>query len=206
MVTSVVTKANTAAETSFLCRFAEVSESSNPLTHVTKESWTYQISLRKEEKRSVMTTTTLCYIENNAQYLMLHRTKKQNDINRGKWIGVGGHVESQESPEECLVREVKEETGLTLTSYKLRGLVTFVNSECESELMCVFTADEYKGNLITCEEGELQWIDKAQVPDLPTWEGDRVFLELLLSGEQRFFSIKLQYEGDRLVEKKINLY
>ena len=153
-----------------------------------------------------MTITTLCYIENNAQYLMLHRTKKQNDINQGKWIGVGGHVENEESPEECLVREVKEETGLTLTSYRLRGLVTFINSECESELMCVFTADEYTGNLITCEEGDLQWIAKAQVPDLLTWEGDRVFLELLLSDEQRFFSIKLQYEGDRLVEKKINLY
>lgn len=153
-----------------------------------------------------MTITTLCYIENNAQYLMLHRTKKQNDINQGKWIGVGGHVENEESPEECLVREVKEETGLTLTSYRLRGLVTFINSECESELMCVVTADEYTGNLITCEEGDLQWIAKAQVPDLPTWEGDRVFLELLLSDEQRFFSIKLQYEGDRLVEKKINLY
>lgn len=153
-----------------------------------------------------MTITTLCYIENNEQYLMLHRTKKQNDINQGKWIGVGGHVENEESPEECLVREVKEETGLTLTSYRLRGLVSFINSECESELMCVFTADEYTGNLITCEEGDLQWIAKTQVPDLPTWEGDRVFLELLLSDEQRFFSIKLQYEGGRLVEKKINLY
>ena len=153
-----------------------------------------------------MTITTLCYIENNEQYLMLHRTKKQNDINQGKWIGVGGHVENEESPEECLVREVKEETGFTLTSYRLRGLVSFINSECESELMCVFTADEYTGNLITCEEGDLQWIAKMQVPDLPTWEGDRVFLELLLSDEQRFFSIKLQYEGDRLVEKKINLY
>lgn len=153
-----------------------------------------------------MTITTLCYIENNEQYLMLHRTKKQNDINQGKWIGVGGHVENEESPEECLVREVKEETGFTLTSYRLRGLVSFINSECESELMCVFTADEYTGNLITCEEGDLQWIAKTQVPDLPTWEGDRVFLELLLSDEQRFFSIKLQYEGDRLVEKKINLY
>lgn len=160
----------------------------------------------KREKRSIMTITTLCYIENNEQYLMLHRTKKQNDINQGKWIGVGGHVENEESPEECLVREVKEETGLTLTSYRLRGLVSFINSECESELMCVFTADEYTGNLITCEEGDLQWIAKTQVPDLPTWEGDRVFLELLLSDEQRFFSIKLQYEGDRLVEKKINLY
>ena len=153
-----------------------------------------------------MTITTLCYIENNNQYLMLHRTKKPNDINEGKWIGVGGHVEKDESPEECLVREVREETGLTLTAYKLRGLITFVNSKCESELMCVFTADGYTGELITCNEGELRWVDKTQVPNLPTWEGDRVFLDLLLSNEERFFSIKLQYEGDQLVEKKINLY
>ena len=137
---------------------------------------------------------------------MLHRVKKQDDMNEGKWIGVGGHVESQETPEECLVREVKEETGLTLTSYKFRGLVTFINSECESELMCVFTADEYAGELIECDEGELCWVDKAMVPNLPAWEGDQVFLDLLLSGEKRFFSVKLQYEGDRLVEKKIYLY
>ena len=153
-----------------------------------------------------MTITTLCYIENNNQYLMLHRTKKPTDINEGKWIGVGGHVEKDESPEECLVREVREETGLTLTAYKFRGLITFVNSKCESELMCVFTADGYTGELITCNEGELRWVDKTQVPNLPTWEGDRVFLDLLLSNEERFFSIKLQYEGDQLVEKKINLY
>ena len=153
-----------------------------------------------------MTITTLCYIENNNQYLMLHRTKKPNDINEGKWIGVGGHVERDESPEECLVREVREETGLTLTAYKFRGLVTFVNNKCESELMCVFTADGYTGELITCNEGELRWVDKTQVPNLPTWEGERVFLYLLLSNEERFFSIKLQYEGDQLVKKKINLY
>ena len=110
-----------------------------------------------------MTTTTLCYIENDNKYLMLHRVKKKNDMNEGKWIGVGGHVESQETPEECLVREVKEETGLTLTSYKFRGLVTFINSESESELMCVFTADGYTGELIECNEGELCWIDKARV-------------------------------------------
>lgn len=137
---------------------------------------------------------------------MLHRTKKQNDINKGKWIGVGGHVESDESPEECLVREVREETGLSLTAYKFRGLVTFINTECEPELMCVFTADEYTGELIPCNEGELRWVDKTQVPNLPTWEGDRVFLDLLLSGEERFFSIKLRYEGDHLIEKKIHLY
>ena len=153
-----------------------------------------------------MKTTTLCYIENNDKYLMLHRIKKQNDMNEGKWIGVGGHVEDQETPEECLVREVKEETGFTLTSYKFRGLVTFINNECESELMCVFTADGYTGELIECNEGELCWIDKNTVPELPAWKGDKVVLALLLSGEERFFSIKLQYEGDKLVGKSINLY
>lgn len=153
-----------------------------------------------------MTTTTLCYIENNGKYLMLHRVKKHNDINEGKWIGVGGHVERQETPEECLVREVKEETGFTLISYRFRGLVTFVNSECEPELMCVFTADGYTGEQIECDEGELCWVDKTMVPKLPMWEGDKVFLDLLLSGEERFFSVKLQYEGEKLVGKKIHLY
>ena len=153
-----------------------------------------------------MKITTLCYIENNNQYLMLHRVKKQNDIYQGKWIGVGGHAEGIESPEECLVREVKEETGLTLLSYKFRGLVTFISSECEPELMCVFTADEYAGELIECNEGDLSWVDKAIVPTLPTWEGDKVFLELLLSGDERFFSVKLQYEGEKLINKQINLY
>ena len=126
---------------------------------------------------------------------MLHRVKKHNDINEGKWIGVGGHAENQETPEECLVREVKEETGLTLTSYRFRGLVTFISNECEPELMCVFTADGFTGELIECDEGELAWVDKEEVPELPTWEGDRVFLNLLLSGEERFFSIKLKYEA-----------
>ena len=153
-----------------------------------------------------MTTTTLCYIENEGKYLMLHRVKKKNDINEGKWIGVGGHVEYQESPEECLVREVKEETGLTLTSYRFRGVVTFISDTCEAELMCVFTAVGYTGELIECDEGELCWVDKTVVPELPTWEGDRVFLDMLLSGEERFFSLKLRYEGDKLVEKKTHLY
>ena len=103
------------------------------------------------------------------------------------------------------VRKLRK-NALTLTSYKFRGLVTFINSECESELMCVFTADEYAGELIECDEGEPCWVDKAMVPNLPAWEGDQVFLDLLLSGEKRFFSVKLQYEGDRLVEKKIHLY
>lgn len=150
--------------------------------------------------------TTLCYIEKEGKYLMLHRVKKHHDINAGKWIGVGGHVENGETPEECLLREVKEETGLTLTAYRLRGLVTFLSDECEPELMCVFTADAFDGELIECDEGELAWVEKSDVLGLPTWEGDRVFLERLLSGDERFFSIKLRYEGDRLVEKKITDY
>ena len=150
--------------------------------------------------------TTLCYIERDGKYLMLHRVKKHHDINAGKWIGVGGHVENGETPEECLLREVKEETGLVLTAYRLRGLVTFLSDACEPELMCVFTADAFDGELIECDEGELAWVEKSDVLALPTWEGDRVFLERLLSGDERFFSIKLRYEGDKLVEKKITDY
>ena len=150
--------------------------------------------------------TTLCYIEKEGKYLMLHRVKKHHDINAGKWIGVGGHVENGETPEECLLREVKEETGLVLTAYRLRGLVTFLSDVCEPELMCVFTADAFDGEMIECDEGELAWVEKSDVLALPTWEGDRVFLERLLSGDERFFSIKLRYEGDKLVEKKITDY
>lgn len=183
-----------------------------------------------------MKMTTLCYIEQEGKYLMLHRVKKHHDINAGKWIGVGGRVENGETPEECLLREVKEETGLRLTSYRLHGLVTFLSDVCEPELMCVFTADAFDGELIECDEGELawveksktaapassgdtsdtklvecsegtlHWVDKSDVLGLPTWEGDRVFLERLLSGDERFFSIKLRYEGDKLVEKKITDY
>ncbi len=153
-----------------------------------------------------MQMTTLCYIEKEGKYLMLHRVKKHHDINAGKWIGVGGHVENGETPEECLLREVKEETGLVLTAYRLRGLVTFLSDVCEPELMCVFTADAFDGELIECDEGELAWVEKSDVLALPTWEGDRVFLERLLSGDERFFSIKLRYEGDKLVEKKITDY
>lgn len=153
-----------------------------------------------------MKMTTLCYIEQEGKYLMLHRVKKHHDINAGKWIGVGGHVKNGETPEECLLREVKEETGLVLTAYRLRGLVTFLSDACEPELMCVFTADAFDGEMIECDEGELAWVDKSEVLALPTWEGDRVFLERLLSGDERFFSIKLRYEGDKLVEKKITDY
>ena len=151
----------------------------------------------------LMKMTTLCYIENNDCYLMLHRTKKKKDVNKHKWIGVGGHAEGNETPQECLIREVKEETGLLLTSYKFRGLITFISDEYEAEMMCLFTADGYTGELITCDEGELEWVKKSDVPQLPTWEGDAQFLKLLLEDEKRFFAMKLRYEGERLVEKSV---
>ena len=150
-----------------------------------------------------MKMTTLCYIENNDCYLMLHRTKKKKDVNKDKWIGVGGHAEGNETPQECLLREVKEETGLLLTSYKFRGLITFISDEYEAEMMCLFTADGYTGELITCDEGELEWVKKSDVPQLPTLEGDAQFLKLLLEDEKRFFAMKLRYEGERLVEKSV---
>lgn len=151
----------------------------------------------------LMKMTTLCYIENNDCYLMLHRTKKKKDVNKDKWIGVGGHAEGNETPQECLLREVKEETGLLLTSYKFRGLITFISDEYEAEMMCLFTADGYTGELITCDEGELEWVKKSDVPQLPTWEGDAQFLKLLLEDEKRFFAMKLRYEGERFVEKSV---
>lgn len=151
----------------------------------------------------LMKMTTLCYIENNDCYLMLHRTKKKKDVNKDKWIGVGGHAEGNETPQECLLREVKEETGLLLTSYKFRGFITFISDEYEAEMMCLFTADGYTGELITCDEGELEWVKKSDVPQLPTWEGDAQFLKLLLEDEKRFFAMKLRYEGERLVEKSV---
>lgn len=151
----------------------------------------------------LMKMTTLCYIENNDCYLMLHRTKKKKDVNKDKWIGVGGHAEGNETPQECLLREVKEETGLSLTSYKFRGLITFISDEYEAEMMCLFTADGYTGELITCDEGELEWVKKSDVPQLPTWEGDAQFLKLLLEDEKRFFAMKLRYEGERLIEKSV---
>ena len=127
-----------------------------------------------------MKMTTLCYIEKDGKYLMLHRTKKRHDINKDKWIGVGGHAEGTEGPEDCLLREVKEETGLTLTSYQFRVLITFISDEApEPEEMCLFTADGFTGELIECNEGDLQWMDKKEVLALPTWEGDAIFLKLL---------------------------
>lgn len=143
--------------------------------------------------------TTLCYIEQDDQYLMLHRVKKEHDINKDKWIGVGGHFEQDETPEECLLREVKEETGLTLTSWKFRGIVTFLSDQFQTEYMFLYTATAFTGELIECDEGTLEWVDKSKVYDLPIWEGDKVFFRLLAQ-QSAFFSLKLRYEGDTLVE------
>lgn len=148
--------------------------------------------------------TTLCYIEKDEKYLMLHRVKKENDLNKDKWIGVGGKFEEGETPEECLLREVKEETGLTLTSYKFRGIITFLSDEWGCEYMHLFTADEYEGELPEermreCDEGELVWVPKSEIENLHLWEGDKIFLRLLEEREE-FFSLKLRYEGDTLVE------
>jgi 8-oxo-dGTP diphosphatase len=149
--------------------------------------------------------TTLCYIEQDGKYLMLLRNKKKVDINKNKWVGVGGKFEAAESPEECLLREVKEETGLTLLEYRLRGIVTFVSDGWGYEYMFLYTADRFEGSLTECTEGELRWIPKEEVPGLNIWEGDRAFLTLL-AGESPFFSMKLCYRGDELVDKQVKIY
>ena len=169
-----------------------------------------------------MELTTLCYIERGDEYLMLHRVSKKHDINKGKWIGVGGHFEGQESPDECLLREGREETGLILTSYRMRGIVTFISGRGTSEYMFLFTADGFAPEgeagqspqggfdapqkeggdiqLKPCSEGELAGVKKAEVPQLNLWEGDRIFLKLLLERDD-FFLLKLVYdEEDRLIE------
>lgn len=152
-----------------------------------------------------MKLTTLCYIERDDQYLMLHRIKKDNDLNHDKWIGVGGKFEEDETPEECLLREVQEETGLTLTEYCFRGIVTFLSDEWEGEYMHLYTATGFTGEQTLCSEGELVWIPKDELEKLKLWEGDKIFLKLLKEGAP-FFSLKLKYEGDRLVESALKVY
>ena len=150
-----------------------------------------------------MKNVTLCYIERGDEYLMLHRVKKKNDVNQDKWIGVGGKFEDKESPEDCILRETFEETGLTLTDYRYRGLVTFVNTIYETEYMHLFTATGWEGTIGECSEGNLEWVRKSDVPSLPIWEGDKIFLKLL-ADEEPFFSLKLSYDGDVLVGAVLN--
>lgn len=147
--------------------------------------------------------TTHCYVETEDAYLMLHRVSKKNDVNKDKWIGVGGHFEKGESPEECLLREVYEETGLTLTSWRFRGIVTFTQEGYGTEYMCMYTADGFTGAIRECDEGILQWVPKKDLLSLNLWEGDKIFIKLLLE-EAPFFSLKLSYKGDELVEAVLN--
>lgn len=150
-----------------------------------------------------MKNTTLCYIEQDGKYLCLHRNKKQNDLNEGKWVGIGGKFEDKESPEDCLIREVKEETGLTLTHYDYRGIVTFVSDIWQTEYMHLFTADGFEGKITECDEGDLEWIDKSELLRKTIWTGDRIFLKLLDSPTP-FFSLKLCYHGDDLIKAVLN--
>ena len=150
-----------------------------------------------------MKQTTLCYLERDGQYLMLHRVKKQHDENHDKWIGVGGKFEDRESPEDCVRREVLEETGLTLTKFRYCGLVTFVSDIYPTEYMHLFHATGFTGTPKECDEGELAWIKKSELLKLRLWEGDKIFLRLLDTDEP-FFSLKLKYEGDTLVLAQLN--
>ena len=147
--------------------------------------------------------TTLCYIEQAGSYLMLHRIKKKQDMNQDKWLGVGGHLEEGESPEDCLLREVKEQTGLTLLSYRQRGIITLVSDEYPDEYMFLYTSDDFKGTLTECNEGSLEWVPKEKTGQLPLWEGDLIFFELL-KDELPFFSLKLVYQGERLSAAVLN--
>ena len=151
-----------------------------------------------------MHNSTLCYITRGDEVLMLHRVKKKNDINKDKWIGIGGKFEFEESPDECLLREAQEETGLTLTSWKCRGVITFLTEgKWEGEYMYLFTADGFEGELIDCDEGELQWVSREFLNELPKWEGDQIFLDLLWQ-DAPFFLLKLRYDGEKLVEAVLN--
>ena len=150
-----------------------------------------------------MINSTLCYITRGDEVLMLHRVKKKNDVNKDKWIDIGGKFEDQESPDECLLREAMEETGLRLTSWRCRGVVTFLSDCWEGEYMYLFTADGFEGELKVCDEGDLQWVPRAFLDELPKWEGDKIFLELLWK-DAPFFLLKLRYEGETLAEAVLN--
>jgi len=150
-----------------------------------------------------MINSTLCYITRGEDVLMLHRVKKENDINKDKWIGIGGKFENGESPDECLLREAKEETGLTLTNWRCRGIVTFLCEGVEGEYMYLFTADGFEGQLKECDEGDLQWISREKLDSLPKWEGDKIFLDLLWQNAP-FFLMTLEYRKDKLIRAVLN--
>ena len=150
-----------------------------------------------------MHNSALCYVLRGDEVLMLHRVKKEKDINKDKWIGIGGKFEPEESPDQCLLREAKEETGLTLTAWRCRGVVTFLNEGGEGEYMYLFTADGFEGALTECDEGDLQWVSREFVSKLPAWEGDKIFLELLWQ-DAPFFLLTLRYRNEKLVEAVLN--
>lgn len=155
-----------------------------------------------------MKNSTLCYIEKDGCYLMLHRVKKENDCNKDKWIGIGGKFEDGESPEQCILREAREETGLSLENLRYRGIVTFVSDIWETEYMHLFTSDKFSGTPTKsedCAEGDLEWVKISEVEKLPLWEGDRIFLDLIAKGAP-FFSLRLEYRGDVLVKHSVCLY
>lgn len=150
-----------------------------------------------------MLNTTLCYVTRGDEVLMLHRVKKKKDLNKDKWIGIGGKFEGEESPDQCLLREAKEETGLTLTSWRCHGVVTFLSDQYEGEYMYLFTADGFEGALKECSEGDLQWVSRAFLNQLPKWEGDEIFLDLMWQ-DAPFFLLTLRYQGDTLAEAILN--
>ena len=151
-----------------------------------------------------MLQTSLCYIRRGDEYLMLHRVKKEQDANKDTWIGIGGKFEDKESPEDCVLREAREETGLTLTDYRYRGIVTFVSDRWPTEYMHLFTADGWTGEVKECDEGTLEWIPRTKLLELPHWEWDAIFLDLIARDDTPFFSLKLEYEGETLVRAVLN--
>ena len=151
-----------------------------------------------------MINTTLCYIEKDGKYLMLHRIKKQNDLNQDNWIGIGGKFEDRESPEQCVRREVLEETGLTLNACNYRGIITFVSDKWPTEYMHLFTSSDYVGEIKECDEGVLEWVEKQKIFSLPLWQGDKIFLKLIENPDTLFFSLRLEYKGDTLISAILN--
>ncbi len=151
-----------------------------------------------------MINTTLCYIEKDHKYLMLHRIKKENDLNQDKWIGIGGKFEAKESPEQCVRREAFEETGLHLGKCDYRGIITFVSDKWPTEYMHLFTCTNFSGETKDCDEGVLEWIPKQEIYNLPLWEGDKIFLKLIEDSNTPFFSLRLEYCGDNLISAILN--